>query len=191
MKMNKSMIDYKKLKFLEKYNPTGDILESAAKAISASVQHNLLYSKELTIKDKNQIRSFWIEKLLNIGEKFKNPINIATYEMLIQNLKTEMNVAFGKSFDSQSKHGSMFRISHSQKSISVFIKHLWCMNKIEEPIICPVDRIILQKTEALAKKDIAWGYVNSIEEHRTKFNYIENAAKLDNMSVAQWELSKF
>lgn len=66
----------------------------------------------------------------------------------------------------------MFRISHSQKSISVFVKHLWCMDVISEPNICPVDRIILGKTEVRKNKDINWGYVNSIEEHKRKFTYI-------------------
>jgi hypothetical protein len=65
------------------------------------------------------------------------------------------------------------------------------MDVILEPNICPVDRIILGKTEARKNKDISWGYVNSIEEHERKFIYIQKQAKLEHLRVAAWKLPSF
>lgn len=102
-----------------------------------------------------------------------------------------MNRKYKSLLDNGSTYGSEFRISHSQKSISVYIKHMWCMNEIMEPTICPVDRIILSKTDAKKNHDISWGYVNTIDEHRRKFAYIKSAAKDMNLTVAKWELVSF
>jgi hypothetical protein len=65
------------------------------------------------------------------------------------------------------------------------------MDLIGEPNICPIDRIILSSTDAKKMKDISWGCVNSIEEHRRKFKYIVEESSRQNMSVAVWELLKF
>jgi hypothetical protein len=65
------------------------------------------------------------------------------------------------------------------------------LGEIPEPKICPVDRIILYQTGAANVGDVAWGYVNSIEGHRRKFNYILEEAHKSNLTVAQWELSNF
>jgi len=65
------------------------------------------------------------------------------------------------------------------------------LGEIPEPKICPVDRIILYQTGAANVGDVAWGYVNLIEGHRRKFNYILEEAHKSNLTVARWELSNF
>jgi len=67
---------------------------------------------------------------------------------------------------------------------------LWCLNLIPEPKICPVDRIILTQTD-VKSKDVAWGYVNIITEHKLKFKYIIESATIANLSIAKWELFLF
>lgn len=184
------VVKQKKL-FLDAYNFDRSKDIGLTKAINAAVQHNNLYAREATANDRKIIREFWKQNLLEIGDEFKNSINIDTYEFMISKLASGMNNKFEKLFDNGNPHGSMFRISHSQKSISVFVKHLWCLDLIPEPNICPVDRIILSQTDAKKNKDLSWGYVNTIEDHRRKFNYLLKAASETNMTLAQWELSKF
>jgi hypothetical protein len=82
-----------------------------------------------------------------------------------------------------------FRISHSQKSLSIFSKHLWCLNLIDEPVFCAVDAIILGKTDA--HSNIKWTKISTIEAHRESYKYIETEASKSGMSIAQWELSAF
>jgi hypothetical protein len=160
-------------------------------SINAAVQHNLLYAKNIQPNYKAIIRTYWGECLDEVGGEFKKDVSVQNYENIITHLKDKMNKKFGEAFSNESDHGSMFRISHAQKSISVFVKHLWCLGKVPEPNICPVDRIVLNQTAAKLSNDIAWGYVNSIEIHRKKFKYITDAAAIEGLPVARWELFKF
>jgi hypothetical protein len=191
MRMNMDAIESKKQAFLMKYNAGCSKATAIGKAINASVQHNLLYSPSAAPKDKNDIRIYWATCLEEVGNEFKKEVSIPAYEDIVEQLKKRMNLKFGSLFDSGSRHGSLFRISHSQKSISVFIKHLWCMGLIEEPNICPVDRIILSATAAKKIKDVSWGCVDSLEDHRRKFKYITTEAANQKLSVARWELLNF
>jgi hypothetical protein len=186
-----NQFDLLKKSFLKKYNPSFSLEIAAKKAIAAATQHNLTYSKAIGPKEKLTIRSYWANQLQVIGERFRYPVNLDSYETIILEFKIHMNRRFNLEFDSGSKHGSEMRISHSQKSISVYVKHLWCLGVIDEPDICPVDRVILSQTKAKELNDISWGFVNSIEVHRQKFKYITNAASRQRLSVAQWELSSF
>lgn len=187
--MNK--IQENKIKFLEKYNPDYSIKVAITNSIKAAVQHNILYSTNTNLKDRAGIRSYWSECLEEIGWEFRKDVQIKYYEEIILKFQKHMNLKFKHHFESDGRYASMFRVSHSQKSISVFVKYLWCMDKIDEPKICPVDRVILSQTGAKLKKDMTWCEVNSIEEHRRKFNYIAEAAKNNNSSIANWELLKF
>lgn len=172
-----------KVQFLVKYNSSRTVEEALSKSIKAAVQHNKLYFK-VTNRDRAIIRSSWILKLIELQNIFTAEIWDETrYENEIITLKNFMNDRFGNSID--------FRISHSQKSIGVFLKHLWCLDLISTPPQCPVDRIILTRAKAPYSQR-SWGYVNDIETHKIKYNYIRNAALKDGFdSVSEWELLNF
>ena len=184
-------ISIQKTKFLDKYNPRRDVEIALSNSVKAAVQHNSLYSSETSSSKRKEIRDFWFRNLLKIGKQFEENLSISSYEESVVNFKNLMNREYSREFSSGSTHGSEFRISHSQKSISVFVKYLWCMDLIGEPNICPVDRIILSQTEAKNFKDVSWGFVNDIETHRKKFQYIVNSASVAGTSVAKWELLLF
>ncbi len=180
-----------KKQYILKYNPTSTLDGAKSSAISAAVQHNIVYARNVPQNSRGKIRNYWGTHLEEIGAKFEKTVKLHEYENIICNFQEKMNKKFPDEFNNGSKHGSMFRTSHAQKSIAVYIKILWCMGRIEEPMICPVDRIILNKTNARHSNDIAWGYVNTIQEHGRKFGYIQEAAKAADMSVAKWELYIF
>ncbi len=175
--------------FLDKFNNQRDVDKAARNSIRAAVQHNLLYKKEVTLLDKKMIRESWARLLYAQGHEFKEKKTIADHEEAVLFIKEKLNSDFSIFF-----WGSGLRISHAQKSFSLFLKYMWCLNQIPEPVTCPIDRQILMKTDASKTgdpNDIAWGYVNDMDEHRKKRKFIEDAAKLQDMSVAEWELSNF
>ena len=177
--------------YLEKYNYSRNVRDALSSSIKAAVQHNKLYANNVPVSRKKYIRDYWGTCLEEIGWEFKKKVSIKNYEKLIQGLQLQMNREFGEEFANGVINVSMFRLSHAQKSISVYIKILWCMGQIQEPEICPVDRIILSKTKARNSNLVLWGYVNTIDEHRNKFKYIQDAAELSKMSVAMFELVIF
>jgi hypothetical protein len=179
--------------FLNRYNPKRTLEKALSSAISAAVQHNSLYKKEATSEEKESIRCKWMAILKQKQKDYENEQTIEKYENDIKELRDLMNEIFSKSFLSEPhpkfKTEPGFRISHAQKSLSVFLKHLWCMGAVATPPQCPVDARIL----AIAGKkypDTKWGYVNSIDEHREKISVLE-AAKEGSQLLAEWELEQF
>ncbi|MEQ9426119.1 MAG: hypothetical protein RJQ09_16970 [Cyclobacteriaceae bacterium] len=185
-------ITQKKQQFLDRYNKPRTVEKAASKAISAATQHNSLYSKQIKDKEKFPIREGWTQYLIKLSEKFKVQVSERSYESEILALKDSMNQQFKKYFleveHPKYRYAAGFRISHSQKSIGVFLKHLWCMDKIVTPPQCPVDRIILEKAEIKYQK-ANWAYVNTIEEHRKKIEQLK--ASSGHSNLAEWELLMF
>ena len=180
-----------KTNFLAKYNKSNSVSEALSKAISAAVQHNSLYSKSITNDERVAIRTCWSDQLIEIAQNRPAP-NKEAYESQILELQELMTEKFPVSeYFSPNKSGVAdgFRISHSQKSLSIFSKHLWCLNLIDEPVFCAVDAIILGKTDA--PSNIKWTKISTIETHRDSYKYIEAEAQKSGMSIAQWELSEF
>ncbi len=105
------------------------------------------------------------------------------YARLIYGLRSAMNSYFATCF-----RETGFRISHSQKSVSVFLKHLWCMGRAPMPIQCPVDRNILRMLPDGANFG-PWTRIDHISTH------LEIITKLDRLAqptpVAVWELLIF
>lgn len=188
MEMN---LEQLKNQFLDRYNPPRNVELALTSGIKAAVQRNVLYSNNLNQQDRNQIVKSWKEELKAIYQKYVNSaiMNDEIYEELIIRLKTNMNNNYADAFNhNKPGYQNGFRISHAQKSISVFLKHLWCMNLIKIPMQCPVDRIILTRV-GCSYPDNKWGYINSIDEHREKIKKIKDYCLPQN--IAEWELAAF
>ena len=184
----------KKIQFLTKYNPEQTVDKAVSRAIAASVQHNSLYAPNITPEEKEAVRCAWRSFLLDIIGKYKKQQTVDEYERDILKLQEKMNTQFRDAFyqtpHSKYKTDPGFRISHAQKSISVFLKHLWCMDEVDTPPQCPVDRVVLEMA-GLKYDKAKWGYVNSIEEHRRKIDQLISAKDNEQQSLAVWELKNF
>jgi hypothetical protein len=180
--------------FLNRYNPQKSIDTAISLSIKAAVQQNSLYLENLSFKKRKEIRNDWSNELKSILKKYVVKQSKEIYNTDILTLKDFMNNKHGESFRKiphpKYNYDIGFRISHSQKSISVLLKHIWCMKMIPEPPLCPVDRIILEKI-GLKGKNASWGYINSLEIHNSKVAEINEFALKENKSIAIWELTNF
>ena len=180
--------------FLTRYNPQETCERSLSLAISAAVGHNSLYCPNITAHDKKSARGAWAEFLKAKVSEYSTIQTVEKYEMDIEDLKKMMNDNFSSCFNSQIHPiyttDPGFRISHSQKSLSVFFKHQWCMGKIGTPPQCPVDAIILRHA-GMQYPETKWGYVNSLDEHRRKIALLNSAKNDALLTLAEWELRKF
>ena len=183
----KDKIEDKKQQFLDKYNPNRTIEQALKKALNAAVQHNKLYKSNANNNQKKFFREFWENELLDIYKKIEKREVYRKKNLLHDMIELQKKIRENWEQILEKKDRG-FRVSHSQKSISVFLKHLWCMNLILEPEICPVDRIILNKTKSKEKK---WTYVKSKDEYLSQLEFIETEAKRNNISLAKFELSAF
>ena len=184
-------IELRKNEFLNRYNPERSEYLALTSGVKAAVQHNALYSPDA---NRESIKAFWKEELKKLGIKYRTVQTEETFIQDVEVLKAKMNKCFPNSFKNTSRKqlDREFRISHAQKSISVYLKHLWCMGKIVTPPLCPIDRIVLNELNA---NDPRWGYVNDIETYKGHINLIKewrrNNDEHSDDPIAVWELFAF
>lgn len=163
-----------------------DEREAAMLAINVSVSRNPTYSENITGSDKREIRSYWQKLLLEFYEKHKQGnVGIKEFRSSVDTIKKDMNSRFPDKFQCNTKgYDNGFRLAHAQKSLSVFLKHLWRMGKMKEPPLCPIDGIILND---VLKKKGTWTKLNDTETYELYIGYVNDAANKSRKSVAEWE----
>lgn len=185
--------------FLDLYNPQRTVEMALTSGIKAAAQHNSLYTPN--IDNKSEILDYWKSQLQCIGVKyFESQQTEEQFKSDFLLLQSNMNTMFPKAFKSkQYVNNPGFRISHAQKSLSVYLKHMWCIkveqyfdnkskNIVPEYPICPMDRTILRLVNCPNPK---WVHINTMDEYNEKLEFIKTAAKKENKSLAMWELMAF
>lgn len=182
--------------FLDKYN--ADRREDAAvrMALRASIQRNPLYREDLDPDERRQLKAFWAAELIGRRAQYIKPVSDSDYEADVLLLKHTMNQRFPGRFRGPEEAGggvgTGFRISHAQKSLAVFLKHLWCIHRdtVPPPPQCPVDRMIL--AEAMAPLALrSWTKVDSIDHHRRQIACLRKQSEAAGVPLAHWELKHF
>lgn len=131
----------------------------------AAFQRANVYKKSTTDDEKKQkfkqnTRSFIESKLLPVYKKGK--VDEATHLNSITKLS-----------DYSKKHGDILtggklNIGISQKLLNLYLKYLWCLDKIQTPPHFPVDRRI---QEILGFSDIiSWTKITKIEDYSKIIN---------------------
>jgi len=182
--------------FLWKYNPSQSVEIALSESIDAAVQRNTYKSKseKANLKIIKSIRKQWKACLYQNAKIFTKNRSEDTYLESVELIKLSIN-EYCRNHNFESK----IKISHAQKSLSVFLKHLWCFQteKVPDeytpqiyPPQCPVDSIILNKIGWRKQK---WTTVDSIKEHMEMIEAIREYAKTtkEDLSLAEWELFEF
>ena len=134
----------------------------------------------------------WRDELIDIGDEYiKAMKDRAGFEKDVLRLQAAMNARFRPILQPKSpRYPPGFRIAHSQKSLSLLLKHYWCHGKVQEPPVCPVDRLILTTADAPYNLR-TWTTVNTMEKYRAQLASLDAAASAAGQSVAVWELLEF
>ncbi len=160
-------------------------------AIVSALLKNALYAPSATATDRQDVGAGWKQMLETIAAEYTGPASAEKYEKDLVRLQAHMNRGFGEFFR-QARHPKFgyepgFRISHAQKSLSLVLKHFWCLDLIAMPPECPVDRPVLVAARA-GELNSKWTDVNSIAAHQVKMGFIAEAAAKEGLTVAEWEL---
>ena len=194
MPVSPQRLKIEKRTFLDRYNPDRTVVQASWDAVNSASQRNRLYARETSDRERCYVRERWRILLEEHAHHYTRTVRTGKYETDIESLKRIMNERFGNHFATNSHVGRPydpgFRISHAQKSLSIFLKHLWCMDKIATPPQCPIDARILQRAGGNPLES-GWTYVNTIEDHRLMVTHLERQAEATGMSLAEWELIKF
>lgn len=205
-----SSIDAKKESFLDTYNKNRSVEVALCSGYLAATRRINTYSENVSCDKKITIIHFWKDKLEELGKKYKKKQKEEQFFKDVMELRSMMNNKYPDEFNNRKCQN--FRIAHAQKSLSVYLKHLWCMNLIDEPPVCPLDGSIIGKAwrnKNLSKEEkhkiisqldknkqgrllhtiSAWGYIDTEKEYYKKLEILKIAK--GESTLAQWELLNF
>lgn len=79
------------------------------------------------------------------------------------------------------------RIGIGQKIINLYLKYLWCIDKIKTPPHCPFDRNIILLLDN--KNNLNWTEIDDVNIYKELVELAKNKAK--SITIAEWELNSF
>lgn len=161
-------------------------------ALGSSLKRNPTYAPVATAGERDAFRQAWRDELLEIAAGYMGGTKPrGDFERDVLVLQATLNHRFGHLLQPVRRgYSAGFRISHSQKSLSLMLKHAWCHGLMEEPPACPVDRLILGVVDA-PERMRTWTKVNSMADYLAQLALLEEAAHRDGKTVATWELWNF
>ena len=182
-------------RFLKQFGAARDMTAARAlamrDAVGSAVSKNALYAPKATSRDRLEVDGAWKEALESYASEYVRPVGWERYERDLVKLTAEMNRAYGDHFR-QARHPKFgyepgFRVSHAQMSLSLVLKHYWCLGLVVMPPECPVTRAALLAARA-GEPNAKWTDVNSIEAHRLKIRFLADAAAQSGLALAEWEI---
>lgn len=171
-------------------------------------------AKRLKWEKKKEVINVWKSKLKEYSKNYISDKRDDVYFFKdVKRLKRELsnkiselqvNERLGDRFE-----GGRIRIAQCQKSLSVYLKWLWCLDIIKyNPPVCPIDRNVLdicyksldnknkddKDRRALILKvnrDGGWGQIDDPKEYESLVGITALLAERSHISIAEWELSFF
>lgn len=103
-------------------------------SIASAIRHQSFYSASA---DKQHVREQWMILLLEYSKKAHS--SLEEYAEEVYQFTNELVSKLGNT--------SKVKLAFAQKSLSVFLKYLWCYGIIETAPACPVDYYVLSKAK--------------------------------------------
>ncbi len=153
-------------------------------AWGASVQRAKLYNPKIAFEERE-------------SDKFRASIMTFIETNLLPNYKTTCSeedhveniqrlVTFGTRAGDNLLGPDGYKFGVAQKLLNLLLKYLWCLEHLEEPPHCPVDRIVLAKTTL--RNRLNWTNITTSDEYNEAINAIRVVASAAKLSLPQWEL---
>ena len=148
--------------------------------LQATVQRSSIYQKNATPKGKGDFRRGLERALKRLAKGYEGTVvSDATHCKNIEGLTEELTTEHANVLV-----GGRFRIGSAQKALNLYLKYMWCSERISLPPHCPIDAQVLAELKGCEK--IRWTRLDSI----TKYAEIIGRAKAvaGESSLAEWEL---
>lgn len=147
--------------------------------LAGTSQRGNLYRREATTNERNKFRPALRRALENVAEQYRTPVGDDRHIANINNL--------AKTLSQQQAHalnGRRFRIGSAQKALNLYLKMLWCLDRIPMPPHCPFDRIVLSRAPGC--EGMNWTQLDSLHDYKHIVRCARSAA--NGVPLAEWEL---
>jgi hypothetical protein len=166
-----------KWRFLE------EIFVSNAIAASFSVRSGgVIYASGITEEQRSKLREVAKRELRGLATGYSTPVSEGQHIQNISNLATSISHNCNLLLSE-----GCFRFGIAQKALNVYLKYLWCANRIPTPPHCPFDSIVIGKLKLLHGSPDQWTRIVDASPYKAWVS----AAKLvaGPTSLAEWELT--
>lgn len=150
--------------------------------LMATSQRSHIYSEGSSEDTKKQFRKDLRQQLEYLAKKYSNPIATEQHLQNIANLSKDLSARHEKCLNR-----GRFRIGLAQKALNLYLKYLWCLDRISEPPHCPIDRIVLENAK-WRSEPTNWTDIDSIADYSKIVQHIFEVASKREQSLATWEL---
>lgn len=147
--------------------------------LAGTVQRGKVYRREATTSERNRFRLALRAALENLAEQYRAPVNDDRHVTNIKNLAQTLSKQYP-----QALTGSRFRIGSAQKALNLYLKMLWCFDRIPTPPHCPFDAIVLSHVPGCEL--LRWTQLDSLPEYRRIVRCARS--ETNGVSLAEWEL---
>ena len=147
----------------------------------SSLRKNPLF---LNNEDHRDITNFLLSRLNEISEKYKYEQKLEQYITDTSFLICEMERMYSNRFID-----GKFKLSHSQKTLSVYLKYRWCCGTNYTPPACPIDRNVLCRLGWPSCK-IRWTKITE-PQYNDVLSQLSKRAEGEHTTIAEMELRWF
>ena len=149
-------------------------------SISAAFQHvkGGVYTKEVTAKQKEEFRKKIEKYLVGVEKEYHQTSDKNHCERIRDFIKNTAD-------DVALKNGEL-SFGVAQKLVNLYLKYLWCMDKLGTPPHCPIDRFVIDNGCQHPHLYHPWTQMTQ-EKYVDAMNEIKQTA--GNESLAVWELN--
>ncbi|HQX52724.1 MAG TPA: hypothetical protein PLY87_20215 [Planctomycetaceae bacterium] len=151
-------------------------------ALAGTAQRGKLYRPESTPDERQRFRLTLRTALENLAQEYRVPITDDRHFVNINDLADRLSQRHRAALN-----GDRFRIGSAQKALNLYLKMLWCFDRIPTPPHCPFDSIVLSLVPGC--KRIKWTQLDSLEDYKHIVHLARVAA--NGVSLSEWELRVF
>ncbi len=148
----------------------------------AAFAHVGVYASGTTDEERRDLQKTLKRELRRLSDQYRNRLSDDQH---LENIKT-LATTITNEHRPILKDG-VFRIGPAQKVLNLYLKYLWCFDRIAEPPHCPLDARILAKAPELSEK--RWTRLDSADEYIKCIHALRKIAGAE--SLAQWECEQF
>lgn len=152
--------------------------------ISSAFGRNTIYADQIDSKIKGKFKAKIREILNALEPKYTKRVSAEEYIKDVIYLSKTLSNQYGHIL----KDGKL-RLGASQKLLSLYLKHLWALDLIKEPPLCPFDGIIIQRLGLNHK----WTQLDSVKAFKELVAAVSIRCKEDGFgnNISLWEMSTY
>lgn len=151
-------------------------------SVMAALQRASVYTEGASQSRKQELRDELEKQLVNLGGQYSQEVPEAKHIGNIRELSQAISSQYGDILI-----GGKFRIGLAQKALNLYLKYLWCLDKIQRPPHCPFDRGIIEQLGL--PEVIPWTRMDDIKDYKV---LVEAAKKkAGDTPLAEWELKVY